>query len=173
MKNLRLGAFLIIAFSLVFNCSTTAKRVGDYQAPNYQVIKLSDKITLKYLPEAETEIKGGDVFKEEVFLNLFKSKLKDKGVFSEKAKETIEIQINDARFRSAGVAIWVGTFAGADSIDIDLTIKDAKGNIIDQHKIKVSYALGGFGGGPNSVRSEYFYNKIINLTLQQLGYPTD
>ncbi|BDA77981.1 hypothetical protein LPTSP3_g09110 [Leptospira kobayashii] len=169
------STYIILALVTGFavNCSTTAKRVGDFQAPNYSSVKFNDKLVVSYVPEAEAEIKSNNIFNENNFLNYYKSVLKEKGVISEKAKETIEIKINDARFRSEGVAIWVGTMAGADSIDLDLTIKDAKGKVIDQHKIEISYALGGFGGGPNSVRTDYFYKKITNLTLQQLGYPVD
>ncbi|XMO25072.1 hypothetical protein ACKZJ7_03090 [Leptospira sp. 'Mane'] len=175
MMNFKKTVFvvLVLVMSLVANCSTSAKRIGDFQAPNYSTIKFNEKLAVAYLPEADAEIKSGKVFNEENFLNYYKSKLKEKGVISDKAKETIEITINDVRFRSEGVAIWIGTLAGTDSIDLDITIKDAKSKIIDQHKITISYALGGFAGGPNSVRSEYFYKKITNLTLQQLGYPAE
>ncbi|TGN10462.1 hypothetical protein [Leptospira ilyithenensis] len=175
MINFNKSTYIILALviGLTVNCSTTAKRVGDFQAPNYSSVKLGDKFAVSYLPEAEAEIKSNNIFNENSFLDYYKSALKEKGVISEKAKETIEIKINDARFRSEGVAIWIGSLAGADSIDLDLTIKDAKGKVIDQHKIEISYALGGLVGGQNTVRSGYFYKKITNLTLQQLGYPVD
>ncbi|XDD53657.1 hypothetical protein AB3N62_14385 [Leptospira sp. WS4.C2] len=167
--------YVVMVLVLVFaiNCSSSAKRLGDYKAPNYNTTKLNEKIVVAYLPEANEEIKETEVFNEANFLNYYKAKLKEKGVFSDKAKETIEIKVNDVRFRSEGVAIWIGSLAGTDSINLDLTIKDAKGNIIDQHNISISYGLGGFVGGPNSARSDYFYEKITQLTLQQLGYPVE
>lgn len=170
-KSVLVAVVIILGFTI--NCSSSAKRLGDYKPLNYSTTKLNEKVAIAYLPEADAEIKDGEVFNETNFLNFYKSKLKEKGVFSDKAKETIEIKVNDVRFRSEGVAIWVGSIAGPDSINLDLTIKDAKGNIIDQHNISISYGLGGFGGGPNNVRSDYFYSKITELTLKQLGYQTE
>ncbi|EMY60139.1 hypothetical protein [Leptospira terpstrae] len=173
--NFKKSVYAVLALVLVFavNCSSSAKRLGDYKAPNYSTTKLNEKVVLTYTPEANAEVKDSEVFKEENFLRVYKTKLKEKGVFSDKAKETIEIKINDVRFRSEGVAIWIGSIAGADSMDLVLTIKDAKGNIIDQHNITVAYGLGGFVGGPNETRAEHFYEKITQLTLQQLGYPVE
>lgn len=162
---------LALSVQLIVNCSSTATRIGEFQAPNYNAIKFNEKLVVSYAPEIEAEFKDAQVFVEADFLNYFKTKLKERGIISDKAKESLDIQFQDARFRSQGVAIWIGTMAGADSVDLNLTVKDAKGAPIDKHRIKVSYALGGFVGGQNSFRAEYFYKKVTNLIFQQLGLP--
>ncbi|XDD49660.1 hypothetical protein AB3N59_14850 [Leptospira sp. WS92.C1] len=145
--------------------------MGEFSTPNYKAIKFNEKLVVSYAPEAEF-LKESPTFVAGHFIEYFKTKLQKKGVsFSDTAKETLDIQFQDARFRSQGVAMWIGTFAGADSVELDLTTKDVKGIPIDKNKIKVSYALGGLLGGWNDFRSKYFYKKITNLIFQQLGLP--
>ncbi|EQA47287.1 hypothetical protein LEP1GSC050_0539 [Leptospira broomii serovar Hurstbridge str. 5399] len=164
----RIGLIVFLA-ALAWNCSSSATREVPNTKVNYKSAKFNETVNLSFEEAADKEIKEGNYFKSEEFLNYFKQELSNKGVLLAKAKETIEIKITEARIRSLGVAIWLGTFAGPDRIKGDVTVKNSKGEVIDTIKISVAYALGGFVGGQNKNRIGYLYSEFTKLLIEQFG----
>lgn len=169
MKIRNRGFWLVFLLSaLVWNCSSSAIREGETKI-DYKTVKFSDSVNVSYSPEAEKEVLRGGYFNTTEFLGYFKNQLSSKGLLLAKAKDIIEIQITDARIRSEGVAIWIGTLAGPDKIKGLVTVKNAKGEIVDKIQVSVAYALGGFAGGLNKNRIGYLYSEFTKLVLEQFG----
>jgi len=84
---------------------------------------------------------------------------------------TLEILVTDMRTRSAFSAIAFGFMAGADSIDADVIVRDKAGKELDRFTVSTSYALGGIGGGQDSARMSWLYEKFAEETVKELIKP--
>jgi hypothetical protein len=66
------------------------------------------------------------------------------------------------------VAVIVGTFAGADSIEGFVRVYDQAGRQVHAYKVNASYALGGYAGGQDSMRMNWLYGKFSELAVAEL-----
>ena len=85
----------------------------------------------------------------------------------------VEITIDSFRVRSAAAAVLLGIMAGTDQIDGYVRVFDARGRQVHGYKVAASYGLGGFGGGQDSMRMNWLYDRFSELTVAELAGPTD
>lgn len=62
----------------------------------------------------------------------------------------------------------LGLFAGADNISGNVRVLDPAGKSLRSFEVTASYAFGGLGGGQDSIRLNYLYEKFAELTRDQL-----
>ncbi|HEV7800036.1 MAG TPA: DUF4410 domain-containing protein [Burkholderiales bacterium] len=84
------------------------------------------------------------------------------------AKPTLEVRIKDLRVRANFTAIVFGFMAGADLVTADIIIKSPAGREIDRFEVAASYALGGIGGGQDTARMGWLYEKFAEETIKEL-----
>jgi hypothetical protein len=84
------------------------------------------------------------------------------------SQPTLEVQVKDMRVRSGFSAIMFGPMAGSDSVTADIIVKSPAGAQIDKFQVSVSYALGGIGGGQDSARMGWLYEKFAEETVKEL-----
>lgn len=87
---------------------------------------------------------------------------------ADKQAPNLEIQIKDMRVRSNFSAVMWGFMAGADSVTADIILKDSADKELDRFEVSASYALGGIGGGQDSARMGWLYEKFAEETTKEL-----
>ena len=80
----------------------------------------------------------------------------------------MEVLVKDMRVRSNFSAVMFGFMAGSDSVTGDVILKDPSGSEMDRFEVSVSYALGGLGGGHDSARMGWLYEKFAEETVNEL-----
>lgn len=85
----------------------------------------------------------------------------------------VEITIDSFRVRSAAAAVLLGIMAGTDQIDGYVRVFDARGRQVHGYKVAASYGLGGFGGGQDSMRMNWLYDRFSELTVAELAGTTE
>lgn len=80
----------------------------------------------------------------------------------------ISIEIDHFRVRSMAAAVFWGVMAGADSVDGQVTVLDKQSRSLHRFKVSASYGLGGWGGGQDSTRMGWLYEKFSELTFNEL-----
>jgi hypothetical protein len=161
------GTVLLLFGLLVGNCSGSITRVDGITAPNYSEVKIGDGITMTYSDEAKGEVKASGVIDEGALLNVLKGRLIKSGLYADAGTTTIELKVTSARFRSEFTAFFWGIFAGSDSMEIELFVRDKSGKVIDRHTMTMSYGAGGLMG-TNANRQAWFHTKIVELAMEQL-----
>jgi hypothetical protein len=78
----------------------------------------------------------------------------------------MDVLVTNVRIRSKFNAVMWGPMAGGDSVDGDVTLKDASGKVLDKFSVSTSYALGGFAGGSDS-RIDWLYEAFAKQVVGQ------
>lgn len=78
----------------------------------------------------------------------------------------MDVLVTNVRIRSKFNAIMWGPMAGGDSVDGEVTLKDASGKVLDKFSVSTSYALGGFAGGQDS-RIDWLYEAFAKQVVGQ------
>lgn len=134
---------------------------------NNQVAAISVSLTNDARKKATENLK----FNSDELLSHVKRALEINSLLNsatDKARPNLEIQVKDMRVRSNFSAIMWGFMAGADSISADVLLKDATGKELDRFEVSVSYALGGLGGGQDTTRMSWLYEKFAEETVKEL-----
>jgi hypothetical protein len=87
---------------------------------------------------------------------------------ADKSLPALEVQVKDMRVRSNFSAIMFGFMAGADSVTADVIVRSPTGQQLDRFEVATSYALGGIGGGQDSARMGWLYEKFAEETIKEL-----
>jgi len=136
-------------------------------SPNNQVASVSVSLT----DEAKKKETENLKFNPEELLSHVKRAIEAQSLLNgsgDKPRPNLEIQIKDMRIRSNFSAVMWGFMAGADSVTGDIVLKDPGGKEIDRYEVSVSYAMGGIGGGQDSARMGWLYEKFAEETVKEL-----
>lgn len=80
----------------------------------------------------------------------------------------LAVHVTGVRVRSVFNAVMWGFMAGADSMEGDVELRTAEGQVADQFHVAVSYALGGLVGGQDGMRMEWMYRKFAEQIVNAL-----
>jgi len=157
-----------LAVGLV-GCGGSVKR-PDGAAPTAAtgISKFSD-VKLALNDEAQKQLVDNLKFDIDQFGRTVRAKLTAAQLVDAAAAHTIGVTITGVRVRSSFSAVMFGALAGADSVDGDVNVLDKDGKVLRTFKVSASYAFGGFGGGIDSVRLNYLYEKFADLTAAELS----
>lgn len=162
---------LLIAIGLavgLVGCSGSVKRPdGPAPAAATGINKFSD-VKLSLNDEAQKQLVDNIKFDLDQFGRTIRAKLSAAQLIDASAAHNIGVTITGVRVRSSFSAVMLGVLAGADSVDGDVNVLDKDGKVLRTFKVSASYAFGGFGGGIDSVRLNYLYEKFADLTAAEL-----
>ena len=98
---------------------------------------------------------------------VIKLALHESGLWSPDGAHILEVQLINAKFRSAGTAIMMGFMAGNDQVDSRVKLKNSQ-KTLKQFDVRASYGFGGLIGGQDEIRSEWFHKKLAELIVEEL-----
>lgn len=127
-------------------------------------------VSLSFTDEAKLKATENLKFNSDELLGHVKRALEANSFLNttDQSKPSLEVRIKDVRVRSNFTAIMFGFMAGSDSVTADIILKNAAGKQIDQFEVAASYALGGIGGGQDSARLGWLYEKFAEETINEL-----
>jgi hypothetical protein len=80
----------------------------------------------------------------------------------------LKVLIDDIRVRGTFSAIMFGFMAGDDHLYGTATLRRRDGQALGSFAVKVSYALGGLGGGQDGSRLGWLYEEFAKKLTQEL-----
>jgi Domain of unknown function (DUF4410) len=95
-------------------------------------------------------------------------RMEEKGLIQNPSENRVRVEITDIRIRGTFVAIMLGIFAGADYVNGKVSVLDASGRPKHEFVSKASWALGGWGGGQDSSRLPWIYEKFAVVTVDEI-----
>lgn len=135
------------------------------------------KVTARMSPNAVKQQADNAQFSRDELATYLYRKLESKGLVVGGAPHQVDIVVTDIRVRSAAAAVLLGILAGEDRIVGTVRVTDASGHPVRSFEVKASYALGGWGGGQDSMRMNWMYEKFADMAMQELekivGMPTN
>jgi hypothetical protein len=99
-------------------------------------------------------------------------RLESTDLLDEQGALRVEVTIESFRVRSAAAAVLLGIMAGTDSIEGYVRVFDANNKQVHGFKVNASYGLGGWGGGQDSMRMNWLYDKFSELAVAELSGST-
>jgi Domain of unknown function (DUF4410) len=91
-----------------------------------------------------------------------------KGLIQDPSENRVRVEITDIRIRGTFVAIMIGIFAGADYVNGKVSVLDSSGRPKHEFVSKASWALGGWGGGQDTARLTWIYEKFAEVTVDEI-----
>jgi hypothetical protein len=82
--------------------------------------------------------------------------------------EKLEVEVTSIYIRGTFSAVMFGALAGVDNVTGNVRVLDASGKTQRSFEVSASYGFGGWGGGQDSARLNYLYEKFAELTRGQL-----
>lgn len=164
-----------VVFALLTGCASTVHRADSSKERLYVLSPEQpvQDVTVSVLPSAQERVDETLKFDPEQLREYVERALQKNGVISQTAAEAlprVEIAISSIRVRSNFNAVMWGFMAGNDHIDADITLRSAQGEELDKFQVSVSYALGGIGGGQESTRMGWLYEKFAEeASLELMG----
>lgn len=147
-------------------CAGSVKRADNTSHYQYHGEKFSN-VTVTVSDEAKAKLSDNIKFSSDELGGMIKRRLETQGLIDPHAKQSMNIEITDVRIRSTFNAIMWGVMAGTDHIDGKITLMDAN-RPLDSFEVSASYGLGGLGGGQDSTRINWLYEKFSELTVDEL-----
>jgi hypothetical protein len=162
------GALMALLVLLV-GCAGTVQREGGKAATPGSVLRLGyNRVDLQLTDDARKLQADNPQFSPKELARFMELRLDANNLLQVDAPYQIRITIDDFRVRSAASAVLLGILAGTDSLSGRVQIVDAAGQQLQAFKVNASYGLGGWGGGQDSMRMNWLYEKFAELTLNEL-----
>lgn len=170
MLNTQWCAGLLLGLAaLLTGCAGTVQREGGKTAAPGSMLGLSyNRVELALTEDARKLQADNPQFSTKELGRYIETRLDANNLLRSDAPYRINITIEDFRVRSAVSAVLLGILAGTDSMSGRVQIVDAAGRQLHAFKVNASYGLGGWGGGQDSMRMNWMYEKFAELTLNEL-----
>jgi len=126
------------------------------------------KVVARMSPNAIQQQADNPQFNRDELAGYVYRKLESKHLVTAGATYHVDIVVTDIRVRSAAAAVLLGILAGEDRVVGTVRVMDPANKAVRSFEIKATYALGGWGGGQDSMRMNWMYDKFSELALQEL-----
>lgn len=126
------------------------------------------KVVARMSPDATRQQADNPQFNREELAGFMRRRLESKNLMSPAATHQVDIVITDIRIRSAVAAVMLGILAGDDHVNGVVRIMDASGKPLRSFEVKTNYAFGGVGGGQDSTRMNWLYDKFAEMATIEL-----
>lgn len=160
-------SLVAIVISLVTGCASTATLRPDYAGYKYNNEKYGKIQITKAERVEKNQSKSARVEELDLAAKLV-TELKAAKVYDKSAADTIMVEVTHLRFRGAFSAIFWGVMAGADKLHATVTLKK-NNSVVACFDVKISYALGGTGGGPTQTRLDWIGKKFAEETTKVIA----
>jgi hypothetical protein len=160
----------VAALALVALLTACAGTVKHHSRVNGDVTGVEGvgKVVARMSPAAVAQQADNPQFSRDELATYLYRKLESKGMVAAGATHQVEIVVTDIRVRSAAAAVILGVLAGEDRVVGTVRVLDSANKPLRSFEIKASYALGGWGGGQDSMRMNWMYDKFSELAMQEL-----
>ncbi|HEX6708279.1 MAG TPA: DUF4410 domain-containing protein [Albitalea sp.] len=148
-------------------CAGTVKQDARFNGDVSSIEGLG-KVVARMSPAAIKQQADNPQFSRDELATYLYRKLESKGLIAGAATHHVDIVVTDIRVRSAAAAVMLGLLAGEDRVTGTVRVMDPSGKPLRSFEIKASYALGGWGGGQDSMRMNWMYDKFSELALTEL-----
>jgi hypothetical protein len=165
-----LKKFLAAVAVAIAGCAGTVQReapAAGAPATSAKVAKYKS-IAVALTDAAQKKHADNIQFNKDELSGMLKRKLEARSAIVADAQHEVQVTVTDFRVRSAFSAIMFGFMAGTDSIDGTVDVKDPAGKVVNSFKVSASYGLGGLGGGQDSARMNWLYEKFADLAIAEM-----
>jgi hypothetical protein len=128
------------------------------------------KVTVATTDEARAKLKNNFKFSQDQMRSTIEQALVSNQMFSAQHGQNgfnMDVLVTRIRVRSTFNAVMWGAMAGNDAVEGEVTVKDSVGKTLDKFSVKASYALGGFAGGQDSMRTGWLYEAFAKEVIGQ------
>jgi uncharacterized protein DUF4410 len=154
LKKTRALMAALVAASLLAGCASGVKRADTAKTSAFQPSAEFPigQVVVSATPEVREHLKDYPLYDGTRLRAAIEQELRANSMLAaaQGSGLVLEVVINHLRIRSKFNAVMWGPMAGGDSVDGEVTIKDASGKVLDKFSVSTSYALGGFAGGADS-----------------------
>jgi len=165
----------VFAVSVLFasGCASGVTRTAGAPAPSVQVSQAQPvtSVSVKMSDAVYERLKNSVKFSQETLRRTVQNHLENNRLFNGELSGkglTLDILVTHVRVRNTFNAIMWGAMSGNDSVEGEVTVKNAAGEVVDKFKVTASYALGGTGGGQDGTRMGWLYEAFAKETLKTL-----
>jgi len=166
MIKLRSVVFLVSLFAIV-GCSSTVTRPDDADTSR-PVVKALQDFTVEMSPDAKMLLADNIKFDMHALRATLQRTLEVNNLIAPNGDYRLKVVVNDIRVRSTFNAMMWGFMAGNDHLRGDATILNLAGEPVYEFGASASYALGGWGGGQDSARMDWLYEKFSEMIADEL-----
>ncbi len=163
-KWLVVGAILLLATG----CAGTVARK---EAPEIQatagVLKVKS-VEVRTSPKAKEQLPDNIKFDLKALGATVERALSASALQEEAAGNRLDVEVTNVYVRGTFGAVMFGALAGVDNISGNVQVLDPSGRPLRSFEVSASYGFGGWGGGQDSIRINYLYEKFAELTRDQL-----
>ena len=154
-------------------CASGISRAPDMASKKSEISSTSPlaSVSLSLTEDAKRKVSENLKFNPDELLSHVRRALDANSLLKANAEQplrVLEVRVKDVRVRSNFTAIMFGFMAGADSITADIIVRSPGGQELDRFEVSATYALGGLGGGQDSARMGWLYEKFAEETLKEL-----
>jgi len=170
MSKVVLATRLAVALSVLTwlaGCAGTIKQDTRVQG-DVSNIQGVTRVVARMSPDAIKQQADNPQFNREELANYLRRRLEGKGLIASTATHQVDIVVTDIRVRSAVAAVMLGVLAGDDHVTGVVRVLDANSQPLRSFEVKANYALGGWGGGQDSMRMNWLYDKFSELASAEL-----
>lgn len=163
-----LGAALVAA-ALVTGCASGVKRADGQKTGTFQPTAEFPigKISVSVSPAAREKLKNSFKFSPDQMRSAIQTALSSNQLYKDGTGMMLDVLVTRVRVRSTFNAIMWGAMAGNDAVEGEVSVKDATGKQLDKFSVNASYALGGFAGGQDQMRTNWLYEAFAKEVLGQ------
>lgn len=148
-------------------CSGTIKPDTRVQGDASRVFGVA-QVTAVMSSDAMKQLADSPQFDRDELASFMRRRLEGRGLLASGATHRVEIVVTDLRVRGVFAAVMFGVMAGDDHVAGRVRILDENNRPIRSFDVQASYALGGWGGGQDSMRMNWLYDKFSELSLAEL-----
>jgi hypothetical protein len=161
---------LMVVASVLFitGCAGTAVRKDSADIPAAAGVLKVKSVDVHTSPKVKEQLPDNIKFDPTAFSATIERTLTASGLEEGGSGNTLDIEITNVYVRGTFSAVMFGILAGADNVAGNVRVQDASGRVLRKFEISAGYGFGGWGGGQDSIRLNYLYEKFAELTRDQL-----
>jgi hypothetical protein len=168
MRDRWVGRLATLAMGLTLvGCAGTVRQDNRITGDATHVAGVA-QVEVQMSPDAAKQQADNAQFNSDELAGFLRRKLEGKGLVGADSVYRVNVVVTDIRVRSAAAAVLFGVFAGDDHVTGKVRLLDGRGQPVRSFDVSASYALGGIGGGQDSTRMNWLYDKFSELALGEL-----
>jgi hypothetical protein len=156
-----------VALALLAGCAGTIKQDTRVQGDVSRIEGVA-VVVARMSPDAVKQQADNPQFNRDELASYLRRRLESKGLVAPSANHKVDIVVTDIRVRSGVAAIMLGFLAGDDHVNGVVRVMDANGMPLRSFEVKATYSFGGLGGGQDTVRMTWLYDKFSEMASAEL-----
>lgn len=157
----------IIALIFLSACSSSVERANPKSDYRYEGQRFQS-VDVTFSDKGKKELADNIKFDPSELQSVLMRVLETKGLLQKPSDYKLNVVINDVRVRGTFTAMFFGFMAGADYVGGQVAMLDSLDKPVHSFASKASWALGGWGGGQDSARLNWLYEKFAEITADEI-----